>query len=274
MLYLSTTKFADWLRGTPKPHAATFEEWEAWRIEAKRSHPIRYWLAEKALGQLDQALCWPERKLNNIKYYLRNRFVIHSHRLTARPSHIKPGEWAPLGDRMVSCLFNELQNHVEIDLAMKNVQCDPRAREKFKPPFWGLGWFRTGTWRCPQAGLDYLEWEAGLTQGDDHGLPPGDPDYNQPTPQAATAQEILLLYKWWTQVYLQRPPAENASGWTAWHEQCEAQGLSWWGSRSDLQYRAESHRLHEEMRRIEGEYALEDEVMLIRLVRIRQGLWS
>lgn len=52
--YFSCSKFADWLRGTPKLSCGTSEEWRDWEISAKQSRPIRYWLAEEGLDYIQE----------------------------------------------------------------------------------------------------------------------------------------------------------------------------------------------------------------------------
>ena len=54
--YWSCTKFADWLRGTPKPYAETMEGWDAWRQQAETAHPWRYWLADEGLDHIQNAI--------------------------------------------------------------------------------------------------------------------------------------------------------------------------------------------------------------------------
>ena len=73
--YWSCSKFADWLRGTPKPIAGTSEEWDDWNKAAETKHPIRYWLAEEALDRIQKFINWPLDQLYDIKYYINNRWV-------------------------------------------------------------------------------------------------------------------------------------------------------------------------------------------------------
>jgi hypothetical protein len=54
--YWSCSKFANWLRGTAKPGAATSKGWREWKNEAQRSHPVRYWIAEEGLGYVQDFL--------------------------------------------------------------------------------------------------------------------------------------------------------------------------------------------------------------------------
>jgi hypothetical protein len=44
------------------------------------------------------------------------------------------------------------------------------------------GWLRWRTWRCPEAGLEYLEWAMTLTITD--GAEPGHQSFGEPTYQA------------------------------------------------------------------------------------------
>ena len=48
--YCSCSKFADWLRGTPKLSAGTEKQWRVWKEAAKDSHTIRYWIVEEGLA--------------------------------------------------------------------------------------------------------------------------------------------------------------------------------------------------------------------------------
>jgi len=90
--YWSCTPFADWLRGTKKLSAGTSEEWDEWTTMAQMKHNFRYWLAEEALGHIQDFVTWPARKLNDIRYYINNRWISRSHSLTAHPRDIKPGQ--------------------------------------------------------------------------------------------------------------------------------------------------------------------------------------
>lgn len=273
--YLSCSKFADWLRGTPKPYAETSEGWIAWRKNAKQSHPIRYWMADTGLDYIQSFLYWPTDQLYNIKYYINNRWVTRSHSLTAHPRDIKPGSWCDVGRRFLPCLFNELVEFVEVEQAWLHVAWDKEARIKYKAPFYATGWFRWRTWRCPQAGLDYLDWASELKFNDDWSSS-DDPKWGKPTPQAVSAQEIKNLYMWWTQVYPNRPDPYDASGWTAYCESRRTNDSDDFMGHNDsntedkIKTRSTLDRLTE----LEQQYEAEDEEMLIRLIKIRGYLWT
>lgn len=274
--YWTCSKFADWLRGTVKPHSATSEGWNEWTEKAKSAHPIRFWIADDGLDYLQDFVTWPIRKLYDIKYYVNNRWVTHTHALSAHPRDIPRGEWRDVGNRFLPCLFNELVDFVEIELAWWHIAwADKEEKSKYDPPFWASGWFRWRTWRCPQAGLDNLEWQRKLVY-DDEWIKKDDPKYGKPTPQAVKAQEILDLYTWWTEVYRNRPDPHDASGWSAY---CEASrvangGKMNWGGDKTPELKKMSDKAHKLLQKIEEDYEAEDEAMMIRLIKVRNGLWT
>ena len=273
--YWSCSSFADWLRGTKKLSAGTAEEWDEWHTQANKAHPIRYWIADTALDYMQDFVTWPVRKIHDVKYYINNRWVTRSHSLTAHPRDIKPGDWQDVGNRFLPCLFNELVNFVEIETAWSHIAwSDPKDTAKYNPPFWASGWFRWRTWRCPQAGLDNLKWQSELIHNEDYCK--DQPYYMKPTPQAVKAQEILALYKWWTEVYPNRPDPHDASGWTAY---CELSRLANggkmnWGADKTPELKKASKLAHKELQKIEAAYEKEDTDMMIRLIKVRHGLWT
>ena len=273
--YWTCSKFADWVRGTKKLSMGTSEEWDQWTTTAQMRHNFRYWLAEEGLDILQKIVYWPTDTLYSIKYYVNNRFITHTHRLTAHPRDIKPGEWRDVGNRFLPCLFNELVDFVEVELAWWHLAWSPEERYKYNMPWWAVGWWRVRTWRCPQAGLDNLEWQRQLrwkeeeVGADFKGL-------GELTPQAVKAQEILDLYTWWTTTYRNRPDPYEASGWSA---ACEASrqangGKLSWSTPKDPVLKKAQNKAHKLLQKIEADYEKEDEAMMIRLIKVRHGLWT
>jgi hypothetical protein len=271
--YWSCGKFADWIRGTAKPTAETSKGWRVWNEQARTSHPIRYWIVEEGLDRLQSIIYGPVEMLHSIKYYINNRWVTRTHALTAHPRDIKPGQWQDVGYRFLPCLFNELVDFVEVELAWWHiVWADKADIAKYNPPFWARGWWRWRTWRCRQAGLDNLEWQRNLRHDEDW-IGADDPLYGKLTPQAEKAQEILELYMWWTLGRVLRVDPHDASGWTAYCERRRKDGTDFFEDRDEAD-REESRRILDECRRLEEKYEQEDEDMMIRLIKIRQGLWT
>jgi hypothetical protein len=273
--YWSCTPFADWIRGTKKLSAGTSEEWDEWRTTAKMRHNFRYWLAEEGLDYIQDFITWPIRKIYDVKYYINNRWVSRTHSLTAHPRDIKPGQWQDVGNRFLPCLFNELVDFVEIETAWSHIAWSDEGKEKYNAPFWASGWFRWRTWRCPQAGLDHLDWAMSLTNTD--WCEPDHPEYGKPTRQAVRAREIKELYLWWTTTYRNRPDVYEASGWS---EYCEAARLanggklSFGGQDNSPELRKMGDKALKLSQKIEAAYEKEDEAMMIRLIKVRDSLWT
>jgi hypothetical protein len=274
--YWSCSKFADWVRGTPKLGAGTSEQWDEWYRKAEGYSRIRYWLAEEGLDYVASVVYWIPDTLHSIKYYINNRWVSRTHSLTAHAKDIKPGQWCDVGNRFLPCLFNELVDFVEIELAWWHIAwADDKVKDKYKAPFWASGWFRWRTWRCPQAGLDNLEWQRNLRWTEDE-VGEDFKGLGELTPQAVKAQEILDLYIWWTETYPNRPDPYEASGWTA---TCEAQreangGKISWGIPKDPVFKKAQTKAHKLLQKLEADYEKEDEAMMIRLIKVRHGLWT
>lgn len=272
--YWTIGPFADWLRGTKSPVAETREGWQAFEKEARAAHPYRYWLAEEGLRYLQNFFYYIPDKIYGLKYYINNRWVTKTHALTASPSDIPRGEWRDVGNRFLPCLFNELRDFVEVELAWWHIAwADEDTRKKYKAPWWSTGWFRWRTWRCPQAGLDNLAWQktcdnTDYTQEDD-------PRYGELTHQAYSAMEIEALYKWWTEVYPNRPDPMEVSGWSAY---CDRKWRNGKGVFDDLEDDAgekiDTQPMLDQMHEIEDKYEKEDEEMMIRLIKIRRSLWT
>lgn len=273
--YWSCTPFADWIRGTTKLKSGTSEEWHEWQVRAKRDYPIRWWIAEEGLGKLQDFLTYPIRKIYDVKYYINNRYVTRTHSLTAHHRDIKPGSWSDVGSRFLPCLFNELVDFVEVEQAWSHIAWGSKEdRAKYDAPFYATGWWRWRTWRCSQAGIDHLDWAMTLTNSD--WVDKNDPNYGKPTGQALVAKEIKELYTWWTVTYRNRPDPMDASGWSAYCENLRKKhGDTWIGMSAkepdEIKTRDKAHKL---LDKIEKAYDKEDTEMMIRLIKIRDSLWT
>lgn len=225
------SKFADWVRGSEKPNMLTMSDWVKWEEETKAKSKIRFWLAEEGLYILENIFRKPTNLIHSVRYYVVNRWWLRTNSLTASRKDIKPGRWADLGYRFVPCLFNELQNFVEIESArMFLLFSEKEERDKYNAPFWAFGLFRI-PWRSPDAGLAHLRWQIDSNDVPGH--------------QSYAAKEILELYTWWTFIYRNR-----IDPW-------ETKDLSM-----------------DDITGILEAYSKEDEEMLIRLIKIRDSLWT
>lgn len=279
--YWACSEFANKLRGTPKLKAGTTEEWRAWRKTAKKAHPFRYWLAEEFIGKVQDFVNAPADFIHSIKYYIDNRFITKSHCLSANKSHVKPGSWCDLSNRIIYCLFDELVNFVEVESAWAHiVWMDKEERKKY--PLNATGYFRNRAWRCPEAGIEHYTWASKLIFDESYGFDKDNPEYGKPTQQAEKAIEILALYNWWKNIRPTRLDPHDASGWTAF---CEAKRIlrkkeededdfDILGLDETPEQKAFSRKALDECGRIEKEQEDEDTEMLIRLIKVRNGLWT
>ena len=232
-----------------------------------------FWLAEEFLDHVQDTIMWPFDKLYDIKYWFNNRFVTKSHALN---SNLKKGQWHEFDERMLHCLFDELVNFVEIEKAWINVAMDKEAKKRYEPPFWTVGSLRFRTWRSPEAGMNYLLWEASLKMDDDW-VEKGDPRYGQPTGQALAAKETIELYDWWKNKRPNRPDPHEVSGWTALCEKRRSDNddvLDILDEPKTVEEREAIRKSLDISSDLEKKYEDEDEEMLIRLIKIRKSLWT
>lgn len=267
--YWGCSKFADWLRGTEKPYAESGKGWKEWEEKAKSAHPIRYWIAEEGLDYLQKFIYWPVDKLYSVKYYVVNRWIDQSHALVAHKKHIKPGQYQDFSYRILVCLFDELVDFVEIEKAYSNYRWDEEKQKGMK--WWQVGRWRTRTWRSAEEGLAHLEWETEIT--DEEWLDEEKKHEAKLTKQAEVAKEIIALYKWWTEVYPNRPDPMDVSGWSAYCDDKRTRGVGFLDEDPD-EDKWDTRSLLDKIREIEKSYDDEDTEMLIRLIKIRHSLWT
>jgi len=271
--YWTCSKFADWIRGTTKIKCGTGKEWHEWEEAAKARYPIRWWLAEEGLDKLQDVWCYIPERINDVRYYINNRWISRTHALTAHARDIPRGQWRDVGNRFLPCLFNELVDFVEIEQAWHHCIWSDEAKTKFNVPWYRKGLLRLRTWRCPEAGLEYLEWAKTLTN--EEFLDEGEKHLAEPTYQAKAAIEMLELYHWWKNVYPNRPDPHDASGWTAYCDMRRTKGYHLLDMEDKTPEEAEMCRTAlDKSNEIEKAYNDEDEAMMIRLIKIRESLWT
>lgn len=261
--YWTCTKFADWIRGTPKLRVGTSAQWKEWRLTAEQAHPTRYWIAEEGLSMLQDVVYYIPEKIRDLEWYLQNRFVDKPHALTAHPRDIKPGEYADLSTRLLHCSFNELVNFVECEKAWMYAISYPKALDAMGiSSYETISLYRTfNEFRHPLAGIAYLNAEADLVYDESWGVELGDAKYGMPTDQALNAKWVLAAYEWWSETRPARPDPYDASGWLA----CSAET-------TDLTpYQKECLN---KVTEIEMQYEAEDTKWLVELMQNRKSMWT
>jgi len=246
--YWNCGKFADYIRGSKKPYALGWTEWDEWHINAAKKHPIRYWIVETGFKKLQDIVYYPSDLYYSIKTYIKNRWIDKCHLVN---TGLKPGQYYDFDTKVLHGLFYELVDYVEVELAA-SAKWSSKNKNKYK--------FVKG--RCAKAGLDHLNWASRLTYGKDWCKDKTDPDYNLPTQQAIDAKKIKELYIWWTVTRPKRKDPQDLSGYT----KIDADPKSL----NDKKLRNALSRLE----KIEQKYDNEDTEKLIELIKLRHSIWT
>jgi hypothetical protein len=263
--YWSCGKFAQFIRRntgqTMHPIAASFEEWHQIREYNKKAAPFFFWFTEEFLNNVQNILHGPMDLIDSIRSYVLNRYVDKIHYL---PTRLEPGKYFDVDTRLLNGMFETLVDFVETEKAWMDIVFDPDVKKPHRI-------FRWTRFRSAQHGLNHLNWEISLAEPQ---LDKWGNDTSSPL-QAAAAQEILDLYVWWTIKRPLRQDPYDESGSTAEHEKlAKTHGSNWIGlSRKDRDMTGYDSSL-EKLRVIEKRNEDEDEEMMIRLIKVRQSLWT
>lgn len=236
---------------------------------AGKVHPKLAVAVEKFFDGLE----WPLKRVDDVRYYLQNRFLTRSHVLR---TGLKPGKWHETEDQILHGCFEALVDYVEIQQAWMHVICTnadgteewSADRKTIFDTFpWYVRWFHSFGWRSRKYGLARLEWERNLRYAEDGHT--ADPN-GKLSGQAISAQEQLDLYLWWKD---ERParidPYEHAEGKLSIQELRE---LAFEGPQTD---QFDSIREPSSLYlKIEWARDKEDEENLKRLITIRRHLWT
>ena len=243
--YWSCSSFANWIRGVSKPSSETLSGWEIWRDNAMKKNPYRYWIAEKLLNRIQNLLHWPTDKLYYIKCYISNRWISKSHQLTAHSKNIKPGEWREFGFRILPCLFDELVNFVEIDLAHRH---NASVNKKYKNSFHLFKIAKPD----PQSGIEYLKQIV-----------------NHDSAERISAEWILNAYDWWQNQRPARADPNQISGWSDYCKFKRSKEFNLTEDEKDIYVK----KILDIRYSIQDEYDKEDSKWLKELIDQRNNLW-
>lgn len=236
-----------------KPYALEWGGWEKWDQKLKKERPVAYFLTEAVPDFINDVAHYIPTPISDIRYYCRNRFYRKSHVL---PTGFKPGKYYDLDERILHGLMNSLVDFVEVEKAYKSRWCGTKESKTAK---WSKG-------RCPELGLEYLNWEMTL---DDPSLD----EYNRSDSQAQVAREIRAIYDWWTVTRPARPDPYEVSEWSALCDEKRNGGVGFM-EKGTPEFERRKTKSLKILRKIEEQYEQEDEEMLIRLIKIRKNLWA
>jgi hypothetical protein len=249
-------RYCAWLGWNP-PGALTSKGWRLFNEEFKEKAPIRYWIGHDFRHAVTLPIKW---KYDAVRNWIRFRTYDKYHIVK---TGLKP-DYYGFGERILHANFNMLKDFVECDKSWHGFWSQDEKEkqtwcQKYIPFYWTFVEFRR-----PDLGINHLEWEMTL---DDPSLPPQD----QSPEQACSAREQMALYKWWTEIRPSRkeePMIEYSD-----------QGLGMMSILDDdFDHDAEDYKRNQDIlernEKLREEWNREDEEMLIRLVKIREHLWT
>lgn len=157
------------------------------------------------------------------------------HKVHYLPTKLAPGKWYDLDTRLINGLFESLVQFVEVEKAAMN----------------------NGDF------IGYLDWEISLVKDD-----------GTPTLQSEAAKTVKELYLWWKVARLCRPDPYVVSGWEELHKNLKNEDFL--ASLNDNN--TERSKLRKsvilKMDEIEKQYEDEDTDNMIRLIKLRNCLWT
>lgn len=252
------SKFRDWMAYNP-PGALSSTGWRLFEREFKVRAPVRFWITKDLRRKVILPIQW---KYTAVADWIRFRTYDKYHVLK---TGLEPG-YTSVQHQILNVNFNLLKDFVETEQAWHHYICSEELRfkmswlEKYMPLYHVVFPFRR-----PELGIEHLEWAATL---DDPSLPP----HEQSPHQAESAREILALYRWWVNIRPSRkelvpPPYSD-------------QGLDDFMACFDPEFDrdAEDFKAHqasfEDREKQATLWDLEDDEMLVRLMKIRKELWT
>ena len=276
--YWSHSRFANWIRrisGAPTPlDSGTSTEWREYNKKQIAHSPFVKYITDDLFNIIQDLFYFPYDITHKFFYWLNKRYIRPSHII---PCGLKRGEWHESETKLLHGMFSELVDFVEhqkASMAWHGKSDYAKANDKFVP--WTQKFFPTRlltNWQSEHYGVQHLLWEISLTQDESWGYDKDSPEYGKPTRQAESAATILDLYVWWKYLRPMRPDPYEESGWSAY---CAASRTedSWLFDDKTPEEQAISKVLLDNLHGLEALHEKEDTDNMIRLIQIRNSLWT
>jgi len=216
--------------------------------------------------------------ISDIKWWVLHRTVDRYNVIKIRS--LKPGYY-DTDDRLLHGMFQLLVDYVEEELGCRQYWFDDSKEiikswpklKRFK--HWLVYWIPLAHYfvdqRFKDLGLLGVEF---YRQYEDEQFPEASQHWKD------FGNEVYELYIWWTEVRPNRPDSMDVSGWS---ELCDRYPLKFEKTSDGNFYKAKrySDEAEAEMsvaakktHEIDEQYEKEDEEMLIRLIKVRRGMWT
>lgn len=255
------------------------------------------WEENTVTKKLEELIEFLDYKTRNLRWKLFDIRLWFRYRITERYNVLKIRSLEPAFYEA-----NDLLLHASMQIVVDFVEINKANVER---GMWGYGdnisWIRKYlprilrpffyTKRSREAGLKYLDWEIALPRENVLDEKGNIVEYACPG-QSEAAETLKEIYLWWKDVYPNRPDPLDASGFSAFCDyEIEKYGdlfrtepCKWdedgnptlFKIKDDLteEEEAERSRTLNKCREIEQAYLKEEEEMLIKLAKIRPGLWT
>lgn len=244
-----------WMDYNP-PGALTTTGWRLFKEEFKQKAPIRYWITHNFRYKITLPIIW---KYKDISYWIKYRTYDKYHVLE---TGLKP-DYYSVEMQMLHVNFNLLKDFVEIEQGWNTYCWSDEYKAVWYRKFIPYALLKKS--RKAKYGVRHFEWASTL---DDPTLP----IHEQSPQQAADAREILSLYKWWVEDRPNRKEVEVRS----YGNQGIDDLLACFDD--DFDRESEDYKNHiedMEKRSVQStEWNKEDTDMLIRLIKVRNALWT
>lgn len=231
------------------PESATTEEWNEWNDKAKQ-YKFKWFIADTVPDWLVSTFTYPYERVSK----LMNKYIRKHSQINI--TTLKDNEWYDTETRMLHGMFQLLVDYVELEKAHVQII----FKEKDTPMYMRNTYYRSGI-----MGLKYLDWEVSLGK-----------KAKEFSNQSKNAKIVRDLYIWWTSTRPQRTDVmdvKGSMGVSTNEFYNDEETLSSIGRRKDKE-----PELYEDVNKAyedaEKAYKEEDEKMLIKLIKIRDSLWT
>lgn len=270
MIYRDYSNLAiiKWLRKKifriDKPPYVPFGRWERWHALLRKEHPVAWFFTEtipnffeKIVGIfLDPVVKFKE------KWVMKK--IIKPHIIKTGLSPLHQHDYKK---KFLYALYQELVDYVEVTLANRWIGWSIVQQRKYNFPRWKkYWWLNWKPWRCAEAGIDSLKWQADLHDE-------ASSSNRRAKMIIESSQEIMLLYSWWVHIRPERGSSWERVGLDEFvrqlHERYGVDALrQQWTTEEDQKYQI----LIDQQEQLEHEWEIEDHSMMIRLVNISPHL--
>jgi len=237
------------------PSVATAEEWCEWE-KKEREKPICYFLVNTIPEWFNTNII---SKISNVYYWFQYR--LHpAYKYHLIKTGLKPG-YHEIDNRMINGMFNILKEFCENEQPYHD-WCWNNKGEKFISG--------------KEAALKSLKWQKELVYTEDDIFNDNDKHLiGQLTPQAEKAIELETLYLWWVEIYPNRVDPYDCYEDPYFNNLIETkESVMKILCNRPPEEEIKATKIYHQRDILEKQYIAEDEEMLIRLIKIRNSMWT